>query len=148
PIWQNRQWLARSEGGPSGGCDRFLLQHILRRGRRHRACSRHLWSVVKLQEHSWSLFLRHKRVRTARACPHARRRSRTDLQSKFNRRNSFTARENTSFVRVVESRRRNRPRMTPVSHCERVSARPIFCTISAETSINGIHFSKHSQTGS
>jgi hypothetical protein len=42
--------------GPREGCGGFTLQHI-RRGRlRHRACSKHRRSVVKLQEHSWSLF--------------------------------------------------------------------------------------------
>ena len=42
--------LAPSERGPCGGCRRFPLQHIRRRGRRHRACSRHRWSVVALQK--------------------------------------------------------------------------------------------------
>jgi hypothetical protein len=96
-----RAWSMR------GGCDRFPVQHIPRRGRRRRACSRHLWSVVKLQEHSWSLFLRHKRVGTlAQALTREGAVERTFTLNVIGEIPS-TARVNTSFVRVVESRRMN-----------------------------------------
>jgi hypothetical protein len=57
---------------------------------------------VKLQEHSWSLFLWHKKgEKLAQALTREDEIERTSIYE-FNRRGSFTARENTSLVTVME----------------------------------------------